>query len=311
MRRIALLLVSVVALSACGGPADAGKPEQNNAGVNTSPDQKRIRATRNDQIAAKLPQTIRDRGELVVGVDGKGSPPLTFRADDDRTPIGVETDIAQLAADTLGLKLRLEPTSWENLFLSVESGQYDIGFSNITVTEERKDKYDFATYRVDTIAFETSTTKDITVSGPKDVAGRKVAVSSGTNQEQILLRWDAANKAAGLPPVEFQYYTNPSDRYLALKSGRIELYVGPYPGSAYHAKVSGETKIVGQVSGGGEIPAQIAGMTKKSSGLVEPVADALNDLIRSGKYAEVLARWNLADEAITRSEVNPQGLPRK
>ncbi|ALG07600.1 ABC transporter substrate-binding protein [Kibdelosporangium phytohabitans] len=311
MRRIALLLASLVALSACGGPADAGKPAQNKAGVNTSPDQNRVRATKNEQIAAKVPQAIRDRGELVVGVDGKGSPPLTFRADDDKTPVGVETDIAQLVADTLGLKLRFEPTSWENLFLSVESGQYDVGFSNITVTEERKDKYDFATYRVDTIAFETSTGNNITVSGPKDIAGRRVAVTSGTNQEQILLRWDAANKAAGLKPVEFQYYTNASDRYLALKSGRIELYVGPYPGSAYHAKVSGETKIVGQVSGGGEIPAQIAGMTKKGSGLVTPVADALNELIKNGEYAEVLARWNLANEAITRSEINPPGLPRK
>ena len=219
--------------------------------------------------------------------------------------IGVEPDIAQLVADTLGLKLRLEPTSWENLFRSVDSGQYDIGFSNITVTEERKDKYDFANYRVDTIAFEVRKDSAIQVRQPKDIAGRKVAVGSGTNQEQILLRWDVQNKAAGLPPVQFQYYTNTADYYLALQSGRVDIYVGPNPTAAYHSAVSGDTKIVGQVSGGGEIAAQIAGMTKKGSGLVQPVADALNELIKNGKYAEVLARWNLANEAVPASVVNP------
>jgi polar amino acid transport system substrate-binding protein len=236
---------------------------------------------------------------------------LSFRADDDKTVIGVEPDIAQLVADTLGLKLRLEPTSWENLFLSVESGQYDVGFANITVTEERKDKYDFATYRVDTIAFEVRKDSAIQVKEPKDIAGRKVAVSAGTNQEQILLRWDAENKAAGLQPVQFQYYTNTADYYLALKSGRVDVYVGPNPTAAYHTAVAGESKIVGQVSGGGQIPAQIAGMTKKGSGLVQPVADALNELIANGKYKEALTRWNLTTEGVTTSEVNPQGLPRK
>ncbi|TCO50926.1 ABC transporter substrate-binding protein [Actinocrispum wychmicini] len=309
MRRLALALVSLLALAACGEPAAA--PDGDRPKVNTGPNQNRIRADKDEKIAAAVPKAIRDRGELVVGTTGNGTPPLSFRADDDKTVIGVEPDIAQLVADVLGLKVRLEPTSWENLFLSVESGQYDVGFSNITVTEERKDKYDFATYRVDTIAFEVAKNSTIEVKGPKDIAGRKVGVGSGTNQEQIVLRWDAQNKAAGLAAAQFQYYQNTADYYLALRSGRVDVYVGPNPTAAYHVAVAGETKIVGEVSGGGEIPAQIAAMTKKNSGLVQPVADALNSLAANGKYKEALARWNLTNEAVDHSQVNPQGLPRK
>lgn len=310
MRRLALALVSLLAVVACGAP-EAQPANDNQAKVNTSPNQNRIHADKDDKLAAAVPQAIRDRGELVVGTTGNGTPPLSFRADDDQTVIGVEPDIAQLVADALGLKLRLEPTSWENLFLSVESGQYDVGFSNITVTEERKDKYDFATYRVDTIAFEVAKNSTIQVNGPKDIAGRKVAVGSGTNQEQIVLRWDAQNKAAGLPPADIQHYQNTADYYLALRSGRIDVFVGPNPNAAYHVAVAGETKVVGQVSGGGEIPAQIAAMTKKGNGLAQPVADALNELIASGKYKQALARWNLTNESVDHSQVNPQGLPRK
>jgi polar amino acid transport system substrate-binding protein len=314
MRRLALALVALLAVAACADPvAQADRPTNDNTAVkvNTSPNQNRVRADKVDKIAATVPQSIRDQGEIVLGTTGTGGPPLSFRADDDKTVIGVEPDIAQLVADVLGLKLRLETTSWENLFLSVESGQYDAGFSNITVTEERKDKYDFATYRVDTIAFEVRSDSQLQVKGPKDIAGLKVAVQSGTNQEQILLRWDAQNKVASLAPIQFQYYTNNADYYLALKSGRVDVYVGPNPTEVYHSVVSGDSKIVGQISGGGDIEAQIAAMTKKGSGLARPIADALNALIQNGKYKEVLHRWNLDSEAVPTSNVNPQGLPRK
>ncbi|MFI5841791.1 ABC transporter substrate-binding protein [Catenuloplanes sp. NPDC051500] len=315
----AVLLAATAALTACGTPDDlkaqpagAASGEPGVLTINTSPDQQRIRAEKDATIAAAVPAAIASKGKLVVGTTGSGVPPLSFRASDDKTVIGVETDVAQLVADVLGLELDIQATSWENLFLVVRSGQYDAGFSNITVTEERKDIYDFATYRVDTVAWEVPIdSKLTTITKPADIAGLTVSVGSGTNQEQILLGWDQQNKAAGLEPIEIQYYQNPADYYLALESGRIAAWLGPNPTSAYHAAVSGKTKIVGQIQGGGEIAAQIAAMTAKGNGLAQPVSDALNLVIKNGKYAEVLARWGLTNESIPASQVNPQGLPRK
>lgn len=311
MKLRVLLLASAFALAACGSPEAATETAAQPGGVNITANQNRIRAQKVDAIAALVPAEIRTRGTLVVGTTGNGTPPLSFRADDDKTVIGVEPDLAQLVADVLGLKLDLQASSWENLFLSVENRQFDAGFSNITVTEERKDKYDFATYRTDTIAFEVKNEKTIAVKEAKDIAGLTVGVGAGTNQEQILLRWDQQNKTAGLAPVKFQYYQAPSDYYLALQSGRIDAYVGPNPTSAYHVAVEGRTKIVGTVSGGGTIPADIAAMTKKDDGLVKALQQALDTVIKNGRYADVLKRWNLASEALPASEVNPQGLPRK
>jgi polar amino acid transport system substrate-binding protein len=74
--------------------------------------------------------------------------------------------------------------------------------------------------------------------------------------------------------------------------------------------VKRDTKIVGQVSGGGDITADIAAMTKKNNGLVGPLNEALNALIKNGTYAQVLQRWNLSNEAVPSSQVNPPGLPR-
>ncbi|GAA1193449.1 ABC transporter substrate-binding protein [Pseudonocardia alaniniphila] len=312
-----LLAFPVLAAAACAGPdpdqgAAPAPASASGAKVNTSPEQNRVRAEKVEAIAAQVPQSIRDRGTLVVGTTGSGNPPLSFRADDDTTVIGVEPDIAQLVADVLGLRLELQPTSWENLFLAVESGQYDAGFSNITVTEERKDKYDFATYRVDTIALEGRTGGKVQkIEKPSDVAGLTIGVGPGTNQEQILVRWDEQNRAAGLPPVNIQYYQNQGDFYLALESGRLDLYLGPNPTASYHVATGGKTTIVGTINGGGDVQADIAAMTKKNNQLVGALSAALNEVITDGRYKEVLDRWNLDAEAVSTSQINPPGLPRR
>ncbi|MDT9686231.1 ABC transporter substrate-binding protein [Streptomyces sp. TRM76323] len=311
----ALGLASALALTACGTPSDGGTVEVAAASgtktkINLSPDQDRVTTAKVDSIAAEVPAEIRERGTLeVVGSPGS-APPLAFYATDDKTVIGVEPDIASLVADVLGLELRLTTASWENVFVGLDSGKYDVGFSNITVTEERKKKYDFATYRKDTLGFEAKKGSGLKVTGPEDVAGRTVAVGSGTNQEKLLVEWSEENEKAGRKPVDIKYYQNDSDVHLALQSGRIDLYLGPHPTAAHHAATTGKTEVVGTYSGAGDtLQGLIAATTKKDSGLAEPLADALDEIIDNGTYGKVLERWGLADEAVTKSEVNPPGLP--
>ena len=309
-----LVAAAALALAACGGAGGATPDDKVVAGgktVNLSPEQNRITAEKVDAIAAKVPESIRSTGKLVVAGSAGVVPPLRFYATDDKTVIGVETDLAVLVAGVLGLEPQLEITSWENLFIGLDSGTYPLGLSNITVTEERKEKYDFATYRLDTLAFEARKGESWRVTKPADVAGKIIAVGTGTNQEKILVDWSKQNEAAGLKPTDIKYYQNASDYYLALESGRIDGYLGPNPISAYHAITSGKTEVIGTFSGAGNgIQGKIAATTKKGSGLAEPVAEALNHLIKSGKYAEVLDRWGLKSEGVETSEINPPGLPK-
>ncbi|MFF0485566.1 ABC transporter substrate-binding protein [Streptomyces sp. NPDC004435] len=310
----AVTLTALGALTACGtgDPATEIKPEgKQGKGVNLGPDQKRIRADKVDAVAAKVPEAVRKRGTLVIGVSSGGYPPLTFYATDDKTLIGAETDLATLVADTLGLEADFQAVSWENLFVGLDSGKFDAVFSNVTVTEERKDKYDFATYRLDDLAFEAKKGSGWTVKGPEDVAGRTIAVGSGTNQEKILVDWSKENEKAGREGVDIKYFQNPTDYYLALQSGRIDGYLGPNPAVAYHVSAAGQTEVVGKFSGAGAgLQGKIAATTKKDSGLVEAYAAALDHVIADGSYAKVLDRWGLSTEAVTKSEINPPGLPR-
>lgn len=312
---VAALVVAPL-LSACGGDSDAatgtgGSGTKKVGDVNIGPDQNRIRGKKVDDIAALVPAAIRKRGTLKLGQSADASPPLGFYATDDKTRIGSEIDLATLVADTLGLKLDNDEVSWENLFVGLDSGKFDAVFSNVTVTEERKEKYDFATYRLDNISFEAKKGTDWKIEGPEDVAGKTIAVSSGTNQEKILVDWSKQNEKAGRKPVSIKYFQKDTDYYLALQSGRIDAYLGPSPSAAYHVASAGQSQIIGTLSGAGDdLQGKIAATTKKGSGLVDAYAAAVNHVIEDGSYGRVLKRWGLSSEAVPKSEINPPGLPK-
>nr|WP_221203179.1 ABC transporter substrate-binding protein [Modestobacter versicolor] len=306
--------VSALALGACSSSGEIESAAAADEGgtalvVDTSPEQDRVRTEPSDEAIALLPPGLVDDGVLRVATS-PFSAPLSFYADDNATAIGNETDIAQLVADGLGLELQLVPTDWANWPLATRSGDVDVTISNVTVTEERKQLFDFSSYRVDELGFLAQAGSDVEIDEPADVAGLTVAVGSGTNQEKILLAWDEQNRAAGLDPVQVEYFENDGDTTLALQSGRLDLSFGPNATAAYKAARSPEDfAVVGTVNGGWPDTAQIAVATAKGNGLAPAVTAALNAAIEDGSYAEVLERWGLTSEAIERSETNPPGLP--
>jgi polar amino acid transport system substrate-binding protein len=322
------LVAVALAVSACGGSdgttastvsagagsitTGAASPAAAEAsGFNLSPEQNRITTDTVDAIAAEVPQEIRDRGTLLVTGSAGTAPPLRFYATDDTTIIGSEVDFAYLITDVLGLKVDVSAADWAQNFVRIDSGEVDTFISNVTVTEERKEKYDFATYRLDTLALEAKKGSGWTVDKRQDVAGKVIAVGSGTNQEKILVDWNNQNVAEGLAPVDIKYFQNSTDYYLALSSGRIDAYFGPNPTAQYHRATTGESEVIGTFSGAGDaLEGKIAVLTKKDNGLVKAVADSINHTIENGTYQKVLDRWNLASEAVPTSEVNPQGLPK-
>jgi len=280
--------------------------------VDLSPEQPgRPRAERDEEairLTAKDAKFAKD-GVFTVG-NNTGRFPFSGFATDNKTVIGGEAEIAHLVADALGRKLEIVTTAWADWPLGVASGKYDAAISNITVTEQRKEKFDFSTYRKDQLGFYVSAKSAIKeISKPEDVA-LKVIVGAGTNQEKIVVEWDRQNVAAGLKPAEFLYFDDNGASLLALTSGRADVEINPNSRLAYSAAVSGKTRAVGVINGGWPLTSDVAITTRKGSGLADALTLAINTLIQNGKYREALARWNLTDEAVEQSRTNPPGLPK-
>ncbi|WP_370671897.1 ABC transporter substrate-binding protein [Stenotrophomonas maltophilia] len=238
-----------------------------------------------------------------------GQLPLADYGADSKDVVGIEPDIARLIADALGLKLVIVPVAWADWPLGLESGKYDAVLSNVTITEERKKKFDFSSYRYDLLGIYTRADGPIQkIEKPADVAGLKVVVGASTNQDQILRQWDQQNIAAGLKPVEYQYFDDAVVGRLAVITGRADVSFEPNATGAYSAR-DGKVRRVGLFPGGWPNAAAISVTTRKGSGLAEAVTQALNTQIGSGTYAQALKRWNVAEEAVPQSQTNPPGLP--
>ncbi|MFX0565841.1 transporter substrate-binding domain-containing protein [Kosakonia cowanii] len=292
------VLLALIVFSA--GPVLAGQ-------IDLRANEQPIVATRDEAAIAKIPANYRfvEPGTLTVAISALNSPPLALLASDNRTRIGSDPDIARLLASSLGLKLKLVPTAWEDWPLGITSGRYDVALVNIAVTEARKQKFDFATYRADSLAFSVKATSPINaISGPADLAGRRVIVGSGTNQERILLRWNEENRAAGREAAKPIYLTDDASGNLYIQSGRADVVFGPQSVAAYKAALNGTTKVVGL----GPKKTWVATTSKKGNGLVLALQAAINGAIARGEYQQVLARWGEQGEGVDTSQVNPPGV---
>lgn len=291
-------LLALIVFSA--GPVVAGQ-------IDLRANEQPIVAKRDEAAIAKIPANYRfvEPGTLTVAISALNSPPLALLASDNRTRIGSDPDIARLLASSLGLKLKLVPTAWEDWPLGITSGRYDVALVNIAVTEARKQKFDFATYRADSLAFSVKATSPIkAISGPADLAGRRVIVGSGTNQERILLRWNEENRAAGREAAKPIYLTDDASGNLYIQSGRADVVFGPQSVAAYKAALNGTTKVVGL----GPKKTWVATTSKKGNGLVLALQAAINGAIARGEYQQVLARWGEQGEGVETSQVNPPGV---
>ena len=294
-------------------PAQADPQESSVVEFNLTADQNRIRLDAIPDAVASLEasgfQPI-EAGKLTV-VTSPYAAPLALYADDDTTLIGNEVDLAQLIADGLGLELNIQPAAWADWPLGIQSGKYDLIAANVTVTEERKELYDFASYRQDLLGFYVKADSAIdSITEAADISGLKIIVGSGTNQEQVLLAWNEELEASGEPPAELQYFDDTAAATLAIQSGRADANFGPNATSAWAARETGDTKLVGIVPGGWPQTASIAAATAKGNGLIDAVSIVLNTIIEDGTYTDLLEFWGLDSEAVEESDVNPAGLPK-
>ncbi|KAA0693407.1 ABC transporter substrate-binding protein [Neorhizobium sp. P12A] len=302
-----MLFIAAMAMASTGCLASAAddfdlSPEQTN----------RVLAARNEQAVLAVPKSFKfvTPGKFTVAVS-PGGPPLATYATDARTVVGADPDYAAAVAGSLGLTLELVPVAWADWPLGLTSGKYDAVISNVGVTEQRKEKFDFSTYRQGLHGFFVpSGSKVVSIKEPKDAAGLRIIVGAGTNQERILLKWSEEDVAAGLKPIELQYYDDEAEGLLALQSGRADVIVQPHAQLVYIAARDKNIKQVGTLSAGWPDRSDVAITTRKGSGLAGALTVATNGLIKDGTYAKILDQWHLAEEALPASETNPPGLPK-
>lgn len=79
--------------------------------------------------------------KLKVGTDAAYAPFESF--DDKGNIVGIDIDMVKAVGEEIGIELEIGNVGWEPLFQQVTNGELDFAVSAITITDERKETYDF------------------------------------------------------------------------------------------------------------------------------------------------------------------------
>lgn len=256
-------------------------------------------AEKDDAAAALVPAAIASKGTLVIALDAT-YPPSEFIAEDGKTIIGFDADLVTAIGQVLGLKVDLQNATFDTIIPGIGSGKYDIGASSFTDTQEREQVVDFVTYFNAGEGYYVAAGSTVNFDGLESLCGHSVSYQKGTTEEADATAQNDACKAAGKEGVTLLAFDSQTDANVAVSSGRAEVGFVDSPVAAYIAAESnGQFKVSGS-------PFSTApyGFALAKDGLAPAVQAALQVLIDNGIYGQILAKWGVADGAVTAPVIN-------
>ena len=101
-------------------------------------------------VAGEQLDNIKKAGEIKIGLEGT-YPPFSF-VDESGKLSGFEVELSEALAKELGVKVKLQATPWDGILAALESKRLDAVVNQVTISEERKKKYDFSKPYTDLLA---------------------------------------------------------------------------------------------------------------------------------------------------------------
>lgn len=218
---------------------------------------------------------------LFVGTDAV-TPPFVYM--DKGELVGFDVDLIKAILDEAGYGYKIENVGWDPLFTLVENGEADIGMTSITITEDRKQSYDFADpYFESKLMILAKEGTDI--KSAIDLKGKKVGVQNATTGQIALEKIVGANNSS------IMKYETLGVAFMALKNGDIEAVVTDNTVANEYIKNNPNDKFVAISDDENFEPEYYGILLKKGSSLGGELNRALKTVIDNGKYTEIYEQW--------------------
>ena len=253
----------------------------------------------------RLPAAILQRGTIRVG-GSDPYPPAAFYAPDGRTFVGFEPDLAAEVGQVLGVRLEFVNLSFSDLLPQLRRHKIDVVMASMTDNAEREKQADFVNYFQAGTAIVVQRGNPRGISTLRDLCGQVVAVAEGTVQVDLLLRTQKGCNAD--ERIDIRPYGDNANALLQLRTGRAAAVLSDYP-PAVHLSTDRRTSAHYQLAASTQYEPSPYGIAvaKDQTELRDSLREALERVMRSGAYAEVLARWGVPSGALETATVNAGG----
>jgi len=244
-----------------------------------------------------LPEKLKSAGTIVVGIEST-YPPMAYKDPKTNERIGVNIDLVESIARELGVKVKWEEMSFEQLMTSLTTGRIDMIGTAISDLPSRREKLTFVDYLVTGAQPFTTVAKKDTIKSEADLCGKTIGAPRTTNYYPIAQAWSEKNcVAAGKPAATINGTAGATATRLDLKQGRLDAAVlGPEFVAHLMADEPNTYALAGE-----PLTRTLFGFAfnKAEAGLRDAVAAALTAIMKSGAYGKTLQKFGLERQAMT------------
>lgn len=156
---------------------------------------------------------IKESGEITIGVFSDKNP--FGYVDNDGKFQGYDVYFAERIAKDLGVELKLVPVEAASRVEFLKTAKVDIILANFTVTDERKEKVDFALPYMK-VALGVVSPDSAIITDAEQLNGKTLIVVKGTTAESYFTE--------NYPDVKLQKYDEYNEAYSALQDGRGDAF---------------------------------------------------------------------------------------
>ena len=245
-------------------------------------------------------------GVLTNCVDPSFPPMEFYETHDAQEPIGFDIDLVNAIGERLGVAVEHIPSDFAGLLPALHAGRCDVVVSGIYLTAERLETFDAQPY-YDTSVILLTPADNEEINAPEDLAGKTVAVQTGTNYINILTALDAELQAAGQPAINIQPYPDQTDAIQQLVVGRADATITQDTEAAFR-----ENAQPGQFRIAYVYPdAQTFGIYHRQGedALAAALAETVAAMRDDGTLTAIAEAWSLPTEGTNYSTEMPSATP--
>jgi polar amino acid transport system substrate-binding protein len=200
--------------------------------------------------------------------------------------IGFDAELIQEIGKELGRDVQIENMTFDGIVAAVQTGKVDVAISGINPTPDREKKVNFSDpyyYASQTLLIKKDTQE---ITNMDQLKGKTVGSQIGSTSDQVISKFKDVN---------VKKYDLVNDAILDLNNGRIDAVVLEDSIASTFAKRNQDLKVV--VPEELKVDAQPFGivMSKKEENLLRDINTALQKIIDSGKYDELVKKYGLAN----------------
>ena len=231
-----------------------------------------------------------DKGKKYVIATDTTYAPFEF-TDSKGTFIGADLDILAAVAKDQGFEYELRPLGFDAAVAALESNQADGVIAGMSITDKRKEKYNFSDpyYEGDRIVMAVAA-GNTGIKSYADLAGKVVAAKTGT---------EGTRYAESLAPkyhFKIQYFPDSPTMYEDVKTGNAVACFEDLPVMAYGISQNNGMKIVedpNEKTPGSSFGFAVMKNNPASQKLLDKFQAGLANIKKNGQLKEILGKYGL------------------